>query len=495
MTDAANRHATLSGVAAARIASNKLAGLPRYQQGRQRVVLTVLVALALAVFLLLPQFVSEPWVSVDKPAPEDSAGKPAVITPSSQAEKSKYRQEAQFLLAKVIAIRDRLQQQQVQRWAGFAFDEALQSIAEGDEQYGRAEYAQSLDSYQRGFDQLQGLTALAADKLAEALVDGVAAVENSQLQAATAAADLASALAEEESAVKQLQRRVKQLPKVIEQLQQGAALEAEDKLTAASEAYQQAVKLDPQHQQAASALTAVKQAITEQQFARLMSQGYRALDADQFEQANALFKQAATVDGDQPAVTRALAQVSSRQSQLWVSRQMSQARQFEQREQWQQAVEVYQRMLATEPSLTEAKARQLPASIRAQLDERLQQTLAEPMKLAYQGNFDNARNVLRDAKSIANPGARLSQQIQSLEQLLTQIQTPVTVEFLSDSQTEVTLFRVAKLGYFEQKTLSLKAGNYVVAGSRKGYRDVRVEFTINGKPLDKPIVVRCVEPI
>ena len=43
--------------------------------------------------------------------------------------------------------------------------------------------------------------------------------------------------------------------------------------------------------------------------------------------------------------------------------------------------------------------------------------------------------------------------------------------------------------------MKLRPGKYVVAGTRSGYRDVRVEFTVTGEPLDKPIVVRCQEPI
>jgi hypothetical protein len=35
----------------------------------------------------------------------------------------------------------------------------------------------------------------------------------------------------------------------------------------------------------------------------------------------------------------------------------------------------------------------------------------------------------------------------------------------------------------------------VAAGTRTGYRDVRVEFTITGEPLNQPIEVRCEEPI
>ena len=64
-----------------------------------------------------------------------------------------------------------------------------------------------------------------------------------------------------------------------------------------------------------------------------------------------------------------------------------------------------------------------------------------------------------------------------------------------DNLTDVTLFRIAKLGLFAQTTVQLRPGRYIAAGSRMGYRDVRVEFTITGEPLAEPILVRCSEQI
>ena len=43
--------------------------------------------------------------------------------------------------------------------------------------------------------------------------------------------------------------------------------------------------------------------------------------------------------------------------------------------------------------------------------------------------------------------------------------------------------------------MTLRPGRYIVAGTRKGYRDVRVEFEVTGEPLANPVVVRCEDPI
>jgi len=59
----------------------------------------------------------------------------------------------------------------------------------------------------------------------------------------------------------------------------------------------------------------------------------------------------------------------------------------------------------------------------------------------------------------------------------------------------VTLFKVARLGTFEQTSVSLKPGRYIAAGTRSGYRDVRIEFTVTDKGFDSPISISCSEAI
>jgi hypothetical protein len=73
--------------------------------------------------------------------------------------------------------------------------------------------------------------------------------------------------------------------------------------------------------------------------------------------------------------------------------------------------------------------------------------------------------------------------------------TPLAVVLVSDNQTEVSIFRVGKLGTFQNRELSLRPGSYVATGSRPGYRDVRLEFRVAPEIDLKPITVACEEPI
>jgi hypothetical protein len=467
------------------------------QPNRQKLIIGGLLALIAAVVLLLPNLVTEPWI-VDPDNPEASAIPITSVSPSTAAEKTQYRQNSQKLLAEIIMLRDGLTSQSIEQWADFEFRSALSLITAGDEQYGYGNYSESMSSFNQALEQLKTLQILGEEKYQQALITGTNAIENAAIgdpAIASAAATLAMAIDASDSRSIALNQRATALPQLIEALQNADQQLAIKQLEKASSYYQQAVAIDGKHKKAADGLVATQRAITEQSFRRAMSRGFTALEQNRFPQATDAFNQAGNIYPGRQAVIQALSQVETQQSQLLVSQQMQQAGDLERQEQWQQALGIYQSLLQTDPSLTQAKVKTIPVTVRATLHNQLQAALADPLKLSNANAYQKGRRLLKDARGIANPGPVLSQQVADLDRYLTQSTIPVPVVLLSDSLTEVTLFRVAKLGTFEQTSVQLKPGHYIAAGSRNGYRDVRVEFTITGEPMEEPILVSCNEAI
>jgi len=467
------------------------------QPDRQKLIIGGLLALVAAVVLLLPNLVTEPWI-----VGQDNAAAPAIpitsVSPSTAAEKTQYRQNSQKLLAEIIMLRDGLTSQSIEQWADFEFGNALSLISMGDEQYGYGNYRESLASFNQALEQLKTLQILGEEKYLQALITGTSAIENAAIgdpAIASAAASLAMAIDPSDSRSIELNQRATALPQLIEALQNAEQQLAIKQLKKANSYYQQAVAIDGKHKKAADGLAAAQRAITEQRFRRAMSRGFAALEQNRFPQATDAFNQAGKIYPGRQAVIQALSQVETQQSQLLVSQQMQRAADLEQQEQWQQALSIYQSLLQTDPSLTQAKVKTIPVAVRATLHSQLQAALADPLKLSNANAYQKGQRLLKDAIGIANPGPVLSQQVANLDKYLRQSTIPVPVVLQSDSLTEVTLFRVAKLGTFEQTSVQLKPGRYIAAGSRTGYRDVRVEFTITGEPMEEPILVSCNEAI
>jgi tetratricopeptide (TPR) repeat protein len=469
---------------------------PPGQTTTRKVTLIVLVAVALATVFVLPQFVSDPWVAGDPealpPVPEAS---PSAVPPSTAAELKQYRQDSQGILAEIVSLRDRLQQSAVERWAQADFQQALAQIEIGDESYSYGNYRESLEQFKQARELLLKIELEGQQVLADAKAEAETAIESLNPNAASTAIGLAVAMAPEDPQVESLRQRADLLPRVAALVEVGDEAMERDHFEKAREAYQQAVGLDPAHQRANEALAAAQGEVTDSAFRAQMSRGFSAMERQDYDTARAAFRQAGRIQPGDPSVRKALEQVDNLESGDYVSTELERAASLESREQWREAVSIYETLLQRDPSLTDARVRLIPSQVRAELDERLAGYIAEPLKLSSQAEFQAAVTTLEDARGIASPGPHLAGQIVELENLVKRASTPVSVLFRSDHQTRVILYRVADLGQFDQKSVQLRPGKYIAAGSRNGYRDVLVEFTVTGDAPAEPIVVRCEEPV
>jgi hypothetical protein len=89
----------------------------------------------------------------------------------------------------------------------------------------------------------------------------------------------------------------------------------------------------------------------------------------------------------------------------------------------------------------------------------------------------------------------LAGKVAELNKAVRLAEMPVTLHIMSDNQTQVTIYHVARLGKFNSREITLRPGLYTVTGSRPGYRDVRQVVTLTAGDSGKSITIQCEEPI
>ena len=480
-----------------------MAGFSRQLKSPKLWIAALLLAVIFVTFIL-PSLVSEPWLTpgdASNAQKQPTAAQTEPLAPSVIAEKTQYRQDSQTLLALIIQLRDQLTAQGVARWAQVEFQNALTAVDQGDNAYRLGDYQQSLNSYRQALDQLQQLQQLAQQTLQQALTDGEMAIQRANpedIPLAQENAALAMAIAPDNSQSEALNRQASQFPPLVDAIFQGDRQFQQQQYQQAKEAYQSALAVDPSHQRAQQAFADAETAINRQSFLAQMSEGYKALQAEDFAAALSAFAKAKALDNSDPdaqSAQQAIAETQSRQQQMAIDRQMDSAAESVQQEQWQQAQQIYRQLLEDDSSLVDAKAKLIPVEIRAQLDQQLVSLLDDPLALADKAIYAKATTWLADAQGIANPGPRLQNQIQQLETLIQRATLPISISLISDNQTEVTIYRVGKLGTFARQTVALTPGRYTIVGSRRGYRDVRIELTLRGEEIEEPTIIRCTEKI
>jgi tetratricopeptide (TPR) repeat protein len=226
-----------------------------------------------------------------------------------------------------------------------------------------------------------------------------------------------------------------------------------------------------------------------------MSDGLAALDDRRWKDALSAFDRAAQLRPNAPEVTDGRSRAKAGQRQEALADGLRQARESEQREAWREAERAYSAVLAKDPESAAALEGQRVAEMRAILDEKIAYHLTNPGRLSDREVFADASSVLDEALETVPRGPRLESQIARLEQLLELASTPVTVVLESDHETEVTVYRVGRLGRFNRRELDLKPGAYTVVGSRDGYRDVRLQLVVTPGSPPEPLMVRCTEAL
>ncbi len=267
-------------------------------------------------------------------------------------------------------------------------------------------------------------------------------------------------------------------------------LAAASSLSSAQAGYQEALRLDPQSREARAGLQRVKSRMAEEEFRRWMAEGLAALNAGDAAAAQARLLKARALRPDAAEVKEALAQAEGRLRSARIEALRRKASAGEQREDWADALAAYEEALALEPNLQFALQGKEHASALAGLERRMAFFVGQPEVLGSDTQLDQAVRLLQDIQAAPPAGPRFAAEAEKLKDLVQTAKTPVRITIESDQLTDVSVYRVGKLGRFDARDLSLRPGTYMLVGSRDGYRDERLELVV--KPGLEPIRVTII---
>jgi len=468
-----------------------------------------LVVLAVLVVFWLPNLVGPATV---EPGSESStvvsgdnksapASKPATTpaaeeaSPWSDAQLAKLRKEAQDVLGELLDVQYRLEERGVNQWGQAPFSAAVAQARAADALYKSREFEQATTGYRAALEQLLALEAQLPAALEEQRQVARQAIEDGDLEALNAALDLGDIIEPGDPELASLRARGEVLPQLVARLEQATTAEENGDLAAAVTELEAAVSLDGEHQRAAIELARVSNALLQQQFNDAMSDGYVALDNSRYDAARQSFRRAEKLVPGSTEARSALQEVSVAETASRLGRLQQQGRREEASEQWADAVKAYKDALAIDENLLFAREGLARAEPRARLDKQFRQALEDPNRLSDVAVAEATGTLLKQAQRIQPMGPTLSKQISELEVLLEKANTPLSITLRSDGATEVIVYKVARMGTFEERELTLRPGTYTAVGTRNGYRDVRETFTISHDTAISAVTIACTEAI
>lgn len=436
-----------------------------------------LIATLLLVLLVLPSIVMDP----------DPAGNTQPVGLQQESVTGKLpgqealeqtRTDAELALQIFLRLQAQPDLQNVAIWAAENWQNASNAAARGDEEFGQGSFSAALKAYQDAASQLQTTLDKREQILQTKLAAGWQFLQENRVNAATAAFEAVLAMQAVHQQAQLGLERAGVREQVLEIVTKAQQAEVSDTLEQAAEAYTLALQLDPLYLPAQEALQRLSVELRERAFRDAMGMALQALDKQQFALADQALTEAASLKPDDQTLKDSRRRLSSARRQASLNGLRKQAQALVQSEKWSAAVETYRRALKLDSKAAFAINGLSRAQKKQQLHQQLDHYLADTTRLYSDDPLDNAGKLLAANQQIAANEPILAEKLAALQLAVNLAVIPVDLLLLSDNLTQVSIYKVGRLGRFEQKQISLRPGKYTITGSRQGYRDVLKVFEV-----------------
>lgn len=463
------------------------------------VTMLVLGALATFIFVYLPDRVGAPAPparGVEQPVqngrPASSPGDP--VAPFEAADLARARKQAEDKLAEFFALEAELTEQlNVNAWGAEDLKAIKGRANKGDLMFVEGLYQESLDEYAGAVGDLAALADKGRALFKSAVENGHAALASLDHRNALDAFELALTIKPDDPEAASGRDRALALPEIVELLRQSERAVLRGEFASADRYLAQVRALDSATPGLAERAAKIADARAIQRRRATLSEGFGALERDEYDKALAAFNR---VLQDNPADPDGLAGVQqAEQGKLLaeIDRLRELAQRQESADEWTAALATYDTVLGLDPSLRFARDGKTRISARIVLVEAMQRFIDDPGLLSDDDEFGRAREVLAEASADAAAGPLLRSQSDELRAVVERSSVPVPLVIASDNHTEIMIQKIGPIGTFLRHELKLRPGRYTIIGSRDGYRDVRDQIVLEAD--SDPVDIRCTEPI
>jgi serine/threonine protein kinase len=410
-------------------------------------------------------------------------------------EEGRARFQAESTLGELLSALEVLEGRGIALWASREQLAARELYAKGDEAYLEKDFAYAEELYLGALTVLDPLYVRIEPTFDAAYAGAVAAFEAGDRLEALRLFELAAAITSSHPGAQAGYKRAKNLEAVLRLVDQGLAFEDDLDLDAAEQSFAQAIELDSLWQAAHDGLQRVAETRKKLEFDTRMTEGFGAIAVGDFLGARAAFRMAKQLIPESLEPDDGLLQVDQGLRLQEITTLEREAMSLEQAEHWDAVVRTYEEILKVDSTLSFASdGLQHGRQMRA-LHQQLEDLIVEPDRLSVPSVMQKATMLVVNITTRPDAGPRLSGQKDELSRLLKRAATALTVPLISDNVTDVSIYKVGRLGNFMRKEINLRPGTYVAVGSRPGFRDVRLEFRVAPEIEMEPVIVQCEERI
>ncbi|UCG14132.1 MAG: hypothetical protein JSU72_06615, partial [Deltaproteobacteria bacterium] len=425
---------------------------------------------------------------IEAPAAETA---PKPIETVNTAQLALEKAEAERKLSEFVRLKTDLDSKGAPEWGGEFYAQMMQVGQKADNLLMEGDYTSASSKYMEATAKANELAGQTTETLRRLMDDGRLALAEGEGQTARDKFGLALMIDPTSKVAQHNLERANKVETVMRLLESGKHHERKNNFSFAYADYQEALRVDPESNEARTASARVKGLITEQRFRESMSSGLAAYHRGEYEFAQAELQKAQSFKPSSQEVHAALGQVDEAIRLARIERLQAEALTAEDSEDWERALKLYTAVLQMNQTIQFAVRGKDRSQERLRIDRNIDFYLKKPEFLESDRHLQKAILLLHEAAEIEPKGPRLSRRLDEMNRLVTVAKTPVTVTLESDNLTEVAIYKIGKLGRFEIRQLELRPGTYIVVGARDGYQDVRQEIVVKAGQKQLRVTVKC----
>lgn len=468
-------------------------------------VVGISIALVIAALVGLPKLIApptsatstEPTLATSTSTPTSNGATQQTdpkLAPFAASQKQLARNRAEQDLKTFVELQLKLEESMsVGEWGQGSYDAALDLAAQGDAAFLAENFDTAISTYSAAAEGLANLIQTGEALVASKLTEGAKALIARQPVDALQSFDAAISISSASKAALAGRERALLLPEVIRLERQARNQELAQDWSGARASYEEIFKLDPETSGLDQRLADVSAGSDELSVKAQLTTAFAALESRNYPLAKKSFNAALSIDPSNSVAAGGLEQIRQETEIGKIGQLEQRASTAANQENWQQAIEQYNKALAIDSNIAFARLGLGQAEQQLRTFAVLERIVANPDKLSSDKLLKDGQRVVDEAKQLSQQGPKLRNKLQAVQALLVAYSTPVEVTIHSDAQTQVVLSSVGELGSFSNKTVSLRPGAYTLIGSRDGCRDIREKITV--RPGMPPLDIRCREQL
>lgn len=286
-------------------------------------------------------------------------------------------------------------------------------------------------------------------------------------------------------------KRAENIDQVHALLQSARSKESGGDLEGALADFKRAFQLDEFSARAQQGQTRMAAVIKQNRYDFLMGAALAAVEAGNWDDAVDHYETALKGYPDIEEISERLAAARESRWQALLLASLETGRKAERKYEWVKARKAYLEVLDMENNHEEGLAGLLRTGKIIRTLHRYEKLLEIANEKTLRGDFQSAIRDFNAAMAIKPSYLPLDKKTSAMQEILRIQGQSVDIRFISDGRTWVSIAGYRRPDKFTNFNAKILPGNYLIKGSRKGYRDVVYRLAVrNGKPID-PITVIC----